>query len=180
MPRCDFHSWETMVRDSAAQPLEPTAPRSMNAVVDAAISDNRHLPGALLPILHAVQEGLGFVPPDGIDRIAHALNLSRAEVHGVVTFYHDFRSAPPGRHVLKLCRAEACQSMGSAALEAHVKTRLGIDFGETTQDGAVTLDPVYCLGNCACSPALMIDGQLRGRASMQTIDVLLTELGAKG
>jgi len=144
--------------------------------VDQAIADHRHLPGALLPILHAIQDKLGFIPPDATATIASGLNLSRAEVSGVLSFYHDFRSAPPGRHVVKLCRAEACQSMGSLALEARVKSRLGIDFGETTRDGALTLEPVYCLGNCALSPAIMIDGQLRGRVTAERFDALVASL----
>jgi formate dehydrogenase subunit gamma len=144
--------------------------------VDQAIAGHRHLPGALLPILHAIQDKLGFIPPDATARIASGLNLSRAEVSGVISFYHDFRSTPPGRHVVKLCRAEACQSMGSLALEASVKARLGIDFGETTRDGALTLEPVYCLGNCALSPAIMIDGQLRGRVTAERFDALVASL----
>ncbi|HMG51984.1 MAG TPA: NAD(P)H-dependent oxidoreductase subunit E, partial [Kofleriaceae bacterium] len=101
--------------------------------IDAAIAEHRALPGALLPVLHAIQDALGFVPPGAVPRIAHALNLSQAEVHGVISFYHDFRSAPPGRHVLKLCRAEACQAMGSDALAAHLTRRLGIDWRETSR-----------------------------------------------
>jgi formate dehydrogenase subunit gamma len=139
-------------------------------IIDEAIAGNRALPGALLPVLHAIQDALGFVPPDAVPRIARALNLSQAEVHGVITFYHDFRSSPPGRHVLKLCRAEACQAMGSEALEAHLKRRLGVDWKETSADGALTIEPVYCLGNCALSPAIMIDGKLRGRITSDALD----------
>jgi len=142
-------------------------------IIDAAIAAKRALPGALLPVLHAIQDALGFVPPDAVPRIAHALNLSQAEVHGVITFYHDFRSAPPGRHVLKLCRAEACQAMGSDALAAQLTRRLGIDWRETSRDGAVTIEPVYCLGNCALSPALMIDGALRGRITAEALDAVI-------
>jgi formate dehydrogenase subunit gamma len=131
------------------------------------------LPGALLPILHAVQQRLGYVPPAAVPVIAEALNLSRAEVHGVVSFYHYFRSAPPGRHVLHLCRAEACQSVGAAALEAHAKRSLGIDFHATTADGAITLEPVYCLGNCALGPAAMLDEQLLGRLDAARFDALV-------
>src|ERR1700759_2740243 len=116
---------------------------SSAAIIDLAIAENRALPGALLPVLHAIQDGLGFVPPDAVPRIAHALNLSQAEVHGVITFYHDFRSSPPGRHVLKLCRAEACQAMGSDALAARLTQRLGIAWKETSPDGALTIEPVY-------------------------------------
>lgn len=121
------------------------------------------LEGPLLPILHAVQEAFGHVPQAALPQIAKALNLSKAEVHGVVTFYHDFREAPAGRHVLKLCRAEACQAMGADRVAGAVKAALGIDWHETTPDGRVTLEPVFCLGLCACGPAAMVDGRLVGR-----------------
>ncbi len=134
------------------------------------------LPGGLLQILHAVQEALGFVPPDAAPLIAHELNLSRAEVHGVVSFYHYFRTERGGRHVVHVCRAEACQSLGAAALEAHAKKSLGVDYHGTSADGAVTLEPVYCLGNCALGPSLMIDGQLQGRVSPQRFDELIAPL----
>ena len=133
------------------------------------------LPGAVLPILHALQEHFGYVDPAAVPLVAEALNLSRAEVHGVVTFYHDFRATPPGRHVLRLCRAEACQSMGADRLAAHIKSRLGIDFHQTSADGRVTLEPVFCLGDCACSPALMLDGKLHGRVDATAFDRLMTE-----
>src|SRR4051812_34020811 len=139
-------------------------------IIDDAIALHRALPGALLPVLHAIQDALGFVPPDAVPRIAHALNLSQAEVHGVLTFYHDFRSSPPGRHVLKLCRAEACQAMGSEALAARLTQRLGIAWKQTSLDGALTIESVYCLGNCALSPALMLDGKLRGRITAEVLD----------
>ena len=145
-------------------------------VIDRAIAEHRHLAGALLPILHAIQDRLGFIPPDAAQRVADGLNLSHADVHGVISFYHDFRSARPGRHVVKLCRAEACQSMGAQALEASLKTRLGIDFGGTTADGAITLEPVYCLGNCACAPSAMIDGKLHGRVTPKRFDQLIDAL----
>ena len=131
------------------------------------------LPGALLPILHDLQAAYGHVPDAAVPLVAEALNLSRAEVHGVLTFYHDFRRAPAGRHVLKLCRAEACQSMGHEALLTHVRTALGIDFHETTADGLVTLEPVFCLGLCACAPALTWDDAPHGRADTALVDELL-------
>lgn len=146
------------------------------AAVDAAIEQYRDTPGALLPVLHAVQDTLGYVPPAAIPAIASALNLSRAEVHGVVTFYHWFRSVPPGRHVVHLCRAEACQAQGCARTEAHLRSRLGIDFHETTSDGAVTLEPVYCLGNCSLGPAAMIDGRLYGRLTPERLDQLVASM----
>jgi formate dehydrogenase subunit gamma len=121
------------------------------------------LEGPLLPILHAVQEAFGFIPEAAVPQIAKALTLSKAEVHGVVSFYHDFRAAPAGRHVLKLCRAEACQAVGADAVADRIKAALGIDWHETTPDGRVTLEPVFCLGLCACGPAAMVDGRLVGR-----------------
>lgn len=121
-------------------------------------------PSALLEILHDLQEEQGHVPAEALPVIADALNLSRAEVHGVFTFYHDFRSTPAGRHVLKLCRAEACQSMGAEAMIAGITQSLDIALGETTADGRVTVEAVYCLGNCALAPAAMLDGELIGRA----------------
>jgi formate dehydrogenase subunit gamma len=127
------------------------------------IAERTHLAGACLPILQAIQDSFGHVPDAAVKLVAEALNLSRAEVHGVVSFYHDFRSAPPGRRVVKLCRAEACQSVGVEALASTLVRDLGIGFGETTADGAVTLETVYCLGNCACGPAALIDGELHGR-----------------
>lgn len=149
-----------------------------SAAVTTAVEENRHRPGALLPILHAIQHELGHVPPDSIPAIASALNLSRAEVHGVVSFYHEFRSEAPGRHVVHLCRAEACQSMGADALVDHARKRLGVDFHGTTADGAVTLEPIYCLGNCALSPAMMVDGELYGRVSPARFDAVVTDLQA--
>jgi formate dehydrogenase subunit gamma len=150
------------------------APDQRRAVLDA-IEPRKALPGALLPILHAVQDALGYVPHDAVPLIASSLNLSRADVHGVVSFYHYFRSAPAGRCVVQVCRAESCQAMGSTALEAHAKAALGIDWHETTRDGAVTLEPVYCLGNCALSPAVMIDGELHGRVTPEAFDDLVAQ-----
>jgi formate dehydrogenase subunit gamma len=143
------------------------------------IDERRDLPGALLPILHAVQESFGHVDDEAVPVIAAALNLSRAEVHGVVTFYHDFRRSAPGRHVLKLCRAEACQSMGCEDLADRLTRRLGIGFGETTADGRLTLEAVYCLGNCALSPAAMLDGKLLGRLDGRRLDALLLDAEAR-
>lgn len=138
----------------------------------------KHLPGALLPILHAVQEALSFVPKDAVPLIAKELNLSIAEVHGVVSFYHYFLQERPGRHVVHVCLAEACQALGSAALEAHAKATLRIDYHGTTSDGAITLEPVYCLGNCALGPSVMIDEQLQGRVTPQRFDVLMARTRA--
>ncbi len=134
--------------------------------------------GATLPILHALQESFGFITERAIEMVADALNLSRAEVYGVVSFYHDFRREPPGKHVLKLCRAEACQSMGADALAARAKSDLGIDWHGTTADGRVTLEPVFCLGLCSCAPAAMIDGKLVGRLTETTLTSTLAKARA--
>ena len=143
------------------------------AHVVGVLADLSGLPGALLPILHAIQDGLGFVPPASVPLIAEALNLSRADVHGVVSFYHHFRNTRPGRHVLRLCRAEACQAMGARAIEQRLRDRLGIGFHETTADGAITLEPVYCLGNCACAPSLMLGDDVHARLTADAVDRLV-------
>lgn len=150
---------------------------AQQGAVERAIALYQHRPGALLPLLHEIQDTLGFVPPAALPRIAQALNLSRAEVHGVVSFYHDFRTRPGGRHVLRLCRAEACQSMGAERLADFAQRELGIAFGGTSRDGAVTLEPVYCLGNCACAPAGMLDGQVYGRLDESRLRALLQRAG---
>jgi formate dehydrogenase subunit gamma len=134
-----------------------------DAAAHAIIAARQALEGPLLPILHGIQEAFGYVDARAVPLIAAALNLSRADVHGVISFYHDFRAEPAGRHVIRLCRAEACQSMGSDRLAAELERALGIKMGGTTPDGRVTLEATYCLGNCALSPAAMIDGKLHGR-----------------
>ena len=134
-------------------------------------------PGPLLEMLHAIQAALGYVPGEAVALVAEGLNLSRADVHGVVTFYHHFRSAAPGAHVVQVCRAESCQAMGGEALAEHARRRLGVEFHHRTPDGRFSLEPVYCLGNCACSPAVMIDGQLHGRVTPERFDALLDEAG---
>jgi formate dehydrogenase subunit gamma len=141
----------------------------------AIISAQCRQEGATLPILHALQEAFGHVPEAAVTMVAQALNLSRAEVHGVVTFYHDFRREPPGHHVLKLCRAEACQAAGGNALAARAQASLGVAIGETSPDRRVTLEPVYCLGLCATAPAAMLDGRLVGRLDQKGLDALLAE-----
>ena len=147
------------------------------AIITSCIEQYREVPGGLLPLLHAIQDSLGFVPADAVPSIAKALQLSRAEVHGVISFYHDFRAAPAGNHVLQICRAEACQALGARALEAHAKSSLGVDFGGTTADGAITLEAVYCLGNCACSPSVRLDDQIHARVDATRLDELLADLG---
>ena len=131
------------------------------------------LEGPLLPILHAIQDEFGYLPSACVPVIAEGLNLSRAEVQGVISFYPLFRSEPPGRRVVAICRAEACQAVGGAALEAHAQSVLGIGFGETSADGEVTLEPVYCLGNCACAPSMTVDGALHARVDARRFDELM-------
>ncbi|GHD99028.1 formate dehydrogenase subunit gamma [Defluviimonas sp. 20V17] len=154
-----------------AQPSPDIASR-----VEEIIADHAALEGPLLPILHAVQAAFGHIPRDALPVIADKLNLSRAEVHGVMSFYHDFREDQAGRHVLKLCRAEACQAMGADRVAAHARGKLGIEWHQTTQDGAVTLEPVFCLGLCACGPAAMVDGKVVGRVDEARVDELLAEV----
>lgn len=149
-----------------------STPETLRTIIDA----HRDREGALLPMLHGIQEALGWVPPEATPMLAEALNRSRAEIHGVISFYHHFRTTPPGRHVLQLCRAESCQAMGAAALEAHARDRLGIDYGETTADGAITLEAVYCLGNCACSPSLRVGDEIVGRVDAARFDDIVAEL----
>jgi len=157
----------------------PQLAASQEQAVAAALQRHRGRPGALLPILHDVQHALGFVPEGAVAPIAASLNLTRADVHGVIGFYHEFRDAPAGRHVVRLCRAEACQSMGARALETHARRLLGIrDDRHDSADRRFTLEPVYCLGNCALSPALLLDGELHGRVTPQRFDALIDGLPA--
>lgn len=155
----------------------PTAP--WTDAVASVLEQHRDRPGALLPILHGIQHALGYVPPEAVETIAKSLNLSRAEVHGVVTFYHEFRSTPPGKHVIKLCRAESCQAVGADALIAHAQQRLGIELHHTRADGTVTLEPIYCLGNCALSPAMMVDDEIHGVVTPQKFDAVVRDLGVQ-
>lgn len=139
------------------------------------IAEHAKQEGATLVILHALQEAFGYVPQAAIPMVAQALNLSRAEVHGVFTFYHDFRHKPAGRHVLKLCRAEACQAAGGDALAARAESKLGVSLGNTTADDRVTLEPIYCLGLCSTAPSAMLDGRLVGRLDEKRLDALVAE-----
>ena len=146
----------------------------VGAIVDAHAS----LEGPLLPILHAIQAEFGHLPREALPQVAERLNLSRAEVHGVASFYHDFTEEPRGRHVLRLCRAEACQSMGSEELAERMQHQLRLRPGQTSPDGSVTLESVYCLGLCACAPAAMFDGRLVGRLTSARLDALIAEVKA--
>ncbi len=147
-----------------------------STAVAGVLKTHRDRPGPLLPILHGIQDAIGYIPDEAVPVIAQELNLSRAEVHGVVTFYHDFRTAPAGRHVLKICEAESCQALGAEHLVRHACARLGIERHQTSADGAVTLEPVYCLGNCALSPAVSLDGAVHGRVTPDRLDGLLRDL----
>ncbi len=145
--------------------------------LDQMLREYGEQPGGLLPLLHAIQGELGYIPREAVPTIARALHLSRAEVHGVISFYHDFRTSPAGAHVVQICRAEACQAMGSRELEAYAGAALGIEPGETTADGAVTLEPVYCLGNCACAPSVRVDDDIHARVTRERFDQLVASLG---
>jgi formate dehydrogenase subunit gamma len=151
----------------ASQTTLPPAPDA--EAIRATIARHLGLEGPLLPILHALQEEYGYVPGEAHGPICDALNITRAELHGVISFYHDFREGPAGRHVVKICRSEACQAVGGEALSQRVLEMLGLTWGGTTPDGRVTVEPVYCLGLCACGPAAMVDGEVRGRACAEAL-----------
>lgn len=153
-------------------------PVEISTTIQSLVSQHKALPGALMPLLHAIQDTIGYIPEDSYLPISKALALSVAEVHGVVTFYHHFRTHPVGKHVLHICRAESCQAMGSEKLEASIKAKLNIDYHQTTSDGAITLEPIYCLGNCACSPAVMMDDEVYGRMDSQKVADLISEARA--
>lgn len=148
-----------------------------SSLIAGIIDGLQHKPGALLPILQAIQHELTYVPAASLPIIAEGLNLSVAEVHGVVSFYHYFRSSPPGQHTIQICRAESCQAMGSRDLEAHARQSLKIDYHQTTLNGEITLEPVYCLGNCACSPAIRIGDEIHGHVDPLKFDTLVSALG---
>jgi formate dehydrogenase subunit gamma len=144
------------------------------------IEARQNLPGALLPILHALQEEFGYIDEAAVRMVARSLNISQAEVHGTISFYHHFRHSAPGDHVLKICRAEACQSMGCDRLIRHVESGLGVKLGETTADGSVTVEQVFCLGLCAMSPAVMLDEEPYGRVSPDVVDFLISSIRRRG
>ncbi|MEH6627533.1 MAG: formate dehydrogenase subunit gamma [Motiliproteus sp.] len=150
-----------------------------SAVIDASVDHHHARPGALLPILHEIQSSLGYIPAEAVAIIAKALQQTPAEITGVISFYHHFRRSPPGRNLLQICRAEACQARGSRELEQHVQTRLNIGYHQTTQDHEYSLEPVYCLGNCACGPSLRINDEVVGRVTPDQFDQLLDELGTQ-
>ena len=158
--------------------MSPTAAQPSKEELVSLISDHLGKEGPLLPILHALQDGFGCIPEAARPLIRDALNISAAELHGVISFYHDFRLKPAGRHVLKICRAEACQAVGGAAVAETLLRKLGLDWHETTANGAVTVEPVYCLGLCACGPAAMVDDRVVGRVDAAKLDAILTEAGA--
>ncbi|WP_404365514.1 formate dehydrogenase subunit gamma [Marinobacter sp.] len=145
----------------------------MTARIRDLVGALRHKPGAMLPILHSLRDEFGYVPEDAVPVIAEALQVTRAEVHGVISFYHDFNTQPTGRNRLQICRAEACQARGSRELEAYARKRLGIDYHQTTADGEVTLEPVYCLGNCATGPSVRLGDRIHGRVNAGRLDALL-------
>jgi len=146
---------------------------NLNEFIQEIIDQLKHKPGATLPILHAIQDKVGYIPDSVAPLIAESLLLTRAEVHGVISFYHHFRTTPPGNHTIEVCRAEACQAMGCRSLEAHVKKALGIDYHQTTSNREFSLDPVYCLGNCATAPSIRIDDNIYGRVSPDCFDKLI-------
>lgn len=155
--------------------VTPTLPPAHVDTVRRIVADLKGRPGPLLEVLHGIQAALGHVPEGAVALVAQGLNISRAEVHGVVTFYHYFRRTPPGKRVVSLCRAESCQAVGAEELAEHAKRRLGVDFHQTTEDGEFSLEPIYCLGNCACSPAAMVDGRLYGRLTPERFDAMLVK-----
>ena len=159
--------------------MNPTTTGEANATVAALVREiaagHRAERGALLPILHAVQEALGCVPPEAIPVLADELNLSRADVHGVVSFYHDFRAEPAGRTTVRVCRAEACQAVGAERLVAHLRDRYRVSLGETTLDGSLTAEQVFCLGNCALGPAAQVNGRLHGRLDEVRLSLIIEE-----
>jgi len=145
-------------------------------LIESIIQRHRTRPGATLPLLHDIQAEFGYIPKQTIPLIADGLNLSRAEIFGVISFYADFRTEPPGRHIVQVCRGEACQAKGGGELEKHACQSLGIDFHETTVDQAITLEPVFCLGNCGCSPSVRVGDQILGRVDTACFDELIDEL----
>ncbi len=150
------------------------------AKIEAHIEAHVGVPGGLMPLMHAIQDDIGYIPEEIYPQVSEALALSVAEVHGFVSFYHHFHTHPVGKHVLQICRAESCQAMGSEQLEADIKAKYGVDYHETTKDGELTILPVYCLGNCACSPAVMLDDDVHGRVDMDVVEEIVSEVAQNG
>ncbi|MGH1355516.1 MAG: formate dehydrogenase subunit gamma [Thalassovita sp.] len=158
--------------------MTQTLPAPSDEAIFALIHSQLHLEGPLLPILHCLQEAFDHVPQSAVPLLADALNIGKAEVHGVISFYHDFKDMPAGRHTVKICRAEACQAVGGEAVALHALEKLGVEWHGTSGNGAVTIEPVYCLGLCACAPAAMVDDKVVGRVDTAKIDSILSEVGA--
>ncbi|EON92499.1 formate dehydrogenase subunit gamma [Marinobacter lipolyticus SM19] len=156
--------------------MNKTTATDVQHMVHQIIADLNHKPGALMPILHAIQDELGYIPSDSVPAIAEGLQITRAEVHGVISFYHDFRASAPGKHTIHICRAEACQARGCRALERHAQQTLGVDYHQTTLDGDITLEAAYCLGNCATGPSIRIGDDIHGRVTPARFDALIDQL----
>lgn len=170
-----MHMSESVSHQVAAMPV--TGGGDWNPdMIRHEVSALKHKPGALLPILHAIQERIGYIPEGAVPIIAQEMQQTRADVHGVISFYHHFRTRPAGSHVLQVCRAEACQARGGRALESHIRETLAVDYHNTTADYEFTLEPVYCLGNCACGPSISVDNTVYGRMSPQKFDQLADRL----
>lgn len=156
--------------------MSNTLSEDVSKRIDLHIRAHEHVTAGMLPLMHAIQDDIGYIPEDAYPAIAKAMAMSVAEVHGFVSFYHHFRTHPVGKKVVQVCRAESCQAMGSETLEAELKAKLGVDYHETTADGEVTLLPVYCLGHCACSPAVMIDEDVHARVNADQVMQLISEV----
>lgn len=162
--------------EGLSTPPPDDQPRSQPEQIQQAVDSLKDQPGAMLPILHAIQDRFGYIPDDAVPIIAESLRHTRAEVHGIISFYHHFRTRPSGRRVIQVCRAEACQAVGARALEAHAKASLAVDFHQTSADNEFTLEPVYCLGNCACGPSIRVGDQVHGRVTPARFDALVEDL----
>lgn len=170
-----MHTSERADQKTATMPVP--APGDWNPdIIRQEVAALQHEPGALLPILHAIQARIGYIPEGAVPIIADMLQQTRADIHGVISFYHHFRTRPAGAHVLEVCRAEACQARGARTLERHVQEKLGVGYHQTTADNEFTLEPVYCLGNCACGPSIRMDDEIVGRVTPEKFDALVDEL----
>lgn len=170
-----MHMSERANHNAAVIAVPAAADWSHDAIREE-IAALQHKPGALLPILHAIQDRIGYVPEGAVPIIAEMLQQTRADIHGVISFYHYFRTSPAGSNVLEVCRAEACQARGGRALERHIQEKLGVGYHDTTSDSEFTLEPVYCLGNCACGPSIRVNDEIIGRVTPQKFDQLADKL----